>query len=269
MKDRWKVTTVTMLIIALALLVSAMILWRYASSLTEVIESQRLEIAELRDSVERLEQEVEERVGGAEVPMPAPQAAIEGWSFPIAEEDFLMLTSPTGYRVSPILKVEMYHNGVDIAATWRAQVVAASDGVVVRHYPVPGTPVPGQDGVLYRGHDVFGGMIEIEHEDGWRTLYAHLSDSRVHQGMRVQQGQVIGRVGNTGRSRGDHLHFELINPDGAHVNPLVYVSPEPIIEEEEHEPRMLLEAGEPDIPYVLEYGMRPFARLYGGWPEGE
>jgi murein DD-endopeptidase MepM/ murein hydrolase activator NlpD len=57
------------------------------------------------------------------------------------------------------------------------------------------------------------------------SAYAHLSGTYVHQGYRVRQGQVIARTGNTGASRGDHLHFEMII-DGKYVNPLLYMPPE-------------------------------------------
>lgn len=154
--------------------------------------------------------------GGAEVPVPVLTPSFD-WTFPIAPEDYRVLTSPFGHRISPILKVEMYHQGLDIAATWRAQVVAAADGVVVENWPPP-------DG-YWRGHDVLGGMIMIEHADGMRTQYAHLSWSRVRTGDVVRAGEVIGRVGDTGKSDGEHLHFATIQADGTFVNPLLYVEP--------------------------------------------
>ena len=163
---------------------------------------------------EQLEQREEPATGGAEVPIPEVVAGPE-WRFPIASSDYRMLTSPFGHRVSPLLHVEMYHTGLDIAATWRAQVVAVADGVVVEHWPPP-------DG-YYRGHDIYGGMITLEHADGIRTLYAHLSWSRVNTGDQVRAGEVIGRVGNTGKSDGAHLHLEVIAPDGTPLNPDLYV----------------------------------------------
>lgn len=258
MKKPEQFLTIAVLLLAAILLAVSVLLYMYAQGLSETVREQEQEIARLEAiRVALLETSTpKEPVGGPEVEVPAPKPAVDGWSFPIAEEDYLMLTSPTGVRVSPILNVEMYHRGVDIAATWRAQIVAAADGVVVKHYPVPGTIVPGSETAVYRGHDVYGGMIEIEHEDGWRTVYAHLSHSNVRQGMRVQQGQIIGRVGNTGMSRGEHLHFELIAPDGSHVNPLVYISPEPI-EEKDHgdEEEVPVDSRGPDFPDLLEYTM--------------
>lgn len=159
--------------------------------------------------------------GGAEVTPSAPAPRFEPWYlFPIAESDFVEYTSPFGHRISPILGVEMYHQGLDIHAVWRAEVVAVADGVIEEHWPSPGTPYPG--GGYYRGHDVYGGMVLIRHGDGKRTRYAHLHSTRVHTGDRVVAGQVIGRVGGTGKSRGEHLHFEVILDDEA-LNPLLYI----------------------------------------------
>jgi len=156
----------------------------------------------------------EPATGGAEVPIPQVLSG-SGWRFPIAESDYLVLTSPFGVRVSPLLHVEMYHQGLDIAGAWRSQVVAVADGVVVEHWPPP-------DG-YYRGHSIYGGMVRLEHDDGKQTLYAHLSWSRVHTGDTVRAGQVIGRVGVTGKCTGAHLHFEVIAPDGERLNPLLYI----------------------------------------------
>lgn len=169
----------------------------------------------------RIKSEAEEtsESGGAEVPVPEIAPGPE-WRFPVAESDYRALTSPYGYRVSPLLGIEMHHQGLDIAAVWRAQVVAVADGVVAEHWPPPGTPYPG--GGTYRGHDVYGGMIRIEHDGGLASVYAHLSATRVHTGDRVRSGQVIGRIGDTGKSDGEHLHFAIEGPDGA-LNPLLYV----------------------------------------------
>ncbi len=180
----------------------------------------RRDIDDLREQLH--DQQIEEpaAIGGAEIPIPEIVPVFD-WAFPIATEDYLTLTSPFGYRVSPLLRVEMYHQGLDIAATWRAQVVAVADGVVAIHWPPPGTPYPG--GGAYAGHDIYGGMVTIEHVDGTRTLYAHMLSTRVHTGNVVRAGEVIGRVGNTGKSDGEHLHFEVLSPDGDALNPLLYV----------------------------------------------
>lgn len=180
-------------------------------------------VGELLEQIESLENP-QPQEGGLETELPPAQPQSSEWTFPISPQDYVTLTSPFGHRVSPILNIEVQHQGVDIAAAWRSQVVAAADGVVVDHWPI-GT----YGGVTYRGHDIYGGMIEIEHENGWRTLYAHLSSTRVGAvriGARVEEGQVIGRVGGTGLSRGEHLHFEMRDATGNPLNPLLYVGPQ-------------------------------------------
>lgn len=140
--------------------------------------------------------------------------------FPIAEHDFLRYTSPFGYRRDPFFNILSFHRGVDIATVWRAQVVSVSDGVVIESWPPPGAI--GRNGTMFSGHPIYGGMLLIDHGD-FQSMYAHLSSTFVVQGSRVQAGQVIGRVGDTGRAIGQHLHFEMI-VDGKNVNPLLYFS---------------------------------------------
>ena len=65
----------------------------------------------------------------------------------------------------------------------------------------------------------------IEHEGGITTLYAHLSWTRVHTGDYVREGEVIGRIGDTGKSDGQHLHIEVLNAEGERLNPLLYFQP--------------------------------------------
>lgn len=155
----------------------------------------------------------QEGIGGRETDIDAPEPQDFDYVFPLAVSDFAV-TSEFGVRVSPILKVQRRHTGVDIASVRRAQVVAIADGTVVEHWPAP-------DG-YFRGHDIYGGYLVVDHGGGVISTYAHLSTTYVHQGHRVKKGQVIGRTGNTGASRGDHLHFEVIIY-GEYQNPLLYM----------------------------------------------
>ena len=107
------------------------------------------------------------------------------------------------------------HYGVDMAAPRGTQVVAADDGFV-------STVVNGcAEGNRSCGGG-FGNHIVITHPNGIDTLYAHLSGIHVSEGQRVSRGQVIGAVGNTGRSTGPHLHFE-VRKNGQRVNPTPYL----------------------------------------------
>ena len=134
--------------------------------------------------------------------------------FPVAQEDFLSFSSTFGWRISPTLKILAYHNGVDIEAVPKAQVVAAADGWVDELWPPP-------DG-WYRGHPLYGGLIILRHSNGLRTLYAHLSAVLVVGWQAVRAGQVIGRIGTTGKAVGEHLHFE-VQMDWMTLNPLLYL----------------------------------------------
>jgi murein DD-endopeptidase MepM/ murein hydrolase activator NlpD len=99
------------------------------------------------------------------------------------------------------------HAGLDIGAPWGAPVIASADGTVV---------------VATRNGGPYGQYVVLEHGDGFRTLYAHLSRIDVAAGQAVEQGDGIGRVGSTGYSTGPHLHFE-VREDGALRNPLSYL----------------------------------------------
>lgn len=157
--------------------------------------------------------------GGAETTVQdAPTGT--GYQFPIHPDDYLMLTSAPGYRISPVLKIAVNHQGLDIAAVWRAQVMPIADGVVVDHWPPPGTPHP--RGGVFHGHPVNGGFIVIRHEDGTVSEYAHLATTFVRIGQKVHAGQVIGRVGDTGLCTGPHLHLGM-KKGGKYVNPLLYI----------------------------------------------
>lgn len=190
------------------------------------VEELKNNILSLREDTESLRGELKEYeeklygVGGAaSYPQDLNDLNDGEFFFPIAQQDFLRYTSPFGYREDPFFKVKMHHRGVDIATIWNAQVVSAADGVVVEHWPPPGST---QNGIEYSGHRVYGGMIKIEH-DGFETLYAHLSSTNVATGDIIRAGENIGRVGDTGMSRGHHLHFEMfINEEN--VNPLLYLS---------------------------------------------
>lgn len=191
------------------------------------------QIRELKDRLDKMEQILQEESsmsGGAERDLqPTLPVSDESsrWLFPVAERDFRRYTSPLGARISPITQTWRDHEGLDIATVWRAEVVAIADGVVTDHWPV------GRYGnITYRGHDVYGGFIEIRHENGWVSRYAHLHvtyTNVIRIGAQVQAGQVIGRVGGTGRADGEHLHFEMRDATGALLNPLLYI---PNVEEE-------------------------------------
>jgi murein DD-endopeptidase MepM/ murein hydrolase activator NlpD len=112
-------------------------------------------------------------------------------------------TSKFGKRADPFINEEAFHSGIDIASEEGKKVHAARWGRIV-----------------YAGaSDGFGNLVVIEHELGYYTLYGHLQEILVEIDDNVDSGQIIGRVGATGRTTGSHLHFEIhrkedsLNPD--------------------------------------------------------
>lgn len=118
------------------------------------------------------------------------------------------ITSYYGYRTHPISGKWAMHSGIDIGgAAEGANIVAAEDGVVV-------TAAWNEGG--------YGWYVIVYHGDGISTLYAHSSKLLVKEGDQVHRGQVIALIGNTGASKGAHLHFE-VRVNGATRNPLDYL----------------------------------------------
>lgn len=115
------------------------------------------------------------------------------------------LTSRYGYR-NLHGEGRRLHAGIDIAAPRGTPVVASGDGHVA-----------------YSGyHTAYGNLVVIDHGYGLSTKYAHMSRLHVRVGQRIRRGDLIGRVGSTGRSTGPHMHFE-VHQDGTAVNPLRYL----------------------------------------------
>lgn len=117
--------------------------------------------------------------------------------------EWTRISSEFGTRLHPILKVNKFHSGVDIAAPTGTPVRAANDGTVIM--------------ATYNGG--YGNCVVINHGGGIATLYGHNSKLLVKVGDTVKRGQQIAKVGSTGTSTGPHVHFE-VKEDGKQVNPL-------------------------------------------------
>jgi murein DD-endopeptidase MepM/ murein hydrolase activator NlpD len=115
------------------------------------------------------------------------------------------LSSRFGYRVHPIFKSRRMHSGVDLAAPAGTPIYASGDGIIEKAQWVSG----------------YGRYVEMKHVNGFETGYGHMSRiaEGIKPGVRVRQGQIIGYVGSTGNSTGNHLHFE-IKVNGRVVDPL-------------------------------------------------
>jgi len=135
---------------------------------------------------------------------PSTQAPSSGgWISPLTS---YRLTSPFGMRVHPILGYERMHNGVDMAAPQGTPIYAAKAGKVT----------------IAKWSDSAGYYVSINHGDGFSSIYMHMTHYIVSAGQYVSRGQVIGYVGNTGLSKGAHLHFG-ISYNGTYVNPMNYI----------------------------------------------
>ncbi|OKP95365.1 M23 family metallopeptidase [Paenibacillus sp. P46E] len=119
-----------------------------------------------------------------------------------------IITSSFGYRSDPFNGTSAYHSGIDIAGSIGDPVYAAMDGVVT---------AAEQMGAR-------GKYIIIKHDNGLESWYMHLNGMLVSPGTKVSKGQKIGLLGNTGRSTGPHLHFQVVKQNKP-VNPLGYVQP--------------------------------------------
>lgn len=116
------------------------------------------------------------------------------------------VSSRFGWRMDPISGRRAMHRGVDYSARLGTPVYATADGVVT-----------------YSGvEQTYGNVVEISHASGFVTRYAHMQRRLVQKGQRITRGDVIGRVGSTGRSTFSHLHYE-IEREGERVDPLRFV----------------------------------------------
>jgi murein DD-endopeptidase MepM/ murein hydrolase activator NlpD len=116
----------------------------------------------------------------------------------------------TNRRRHPITKKVVPHHGVDFAAASGTPVVAAAEGKVIS---------AGWDGAL-------GKAVRIRHGNGYKTIYGHLRGFArgIRRGARVEQNQIVGYVGSTGRATGPHLHYTMLYNDRA-INPMTFKNP--------------------------------------------
>ncbi len=113
-------------------------------------------------------------------------------------------TSKYGSRFHPVLRKKVFHDGLDIANRKWTPVIAPADGVCEK---------------AHNSRGGYGKVIKLSHSaSGYKTRYAHLADMVVKSGQVVKRGELIGYLGNTGRSTGPHLHYEVIR-NGRTLNP--------------------------------------------------
>ena len=124
---------------------------------------------------------------------------------PVANKDLKRMASGYGYRIHPIYQTRIFHEGMDFSCDIGTPVYATADGVIKKA----------------RWEKVYGYLITIDHGYGYETRYAHLKSFNVKPGQKVIRGETIALSGNSGRSSGPHVHYEVLQK-GRPVNPANY-----------------------------------------------
>jgi len=163
-------------------------------ALSRINEQRSVDIALANEIFEKIDRLNLYRIAASKIPFAMPVSGVYRY------------TSGYGFRSDPINRQRRMHRGIDLAAAHGTDINAAGDGVVT-----------------FSGwRKGYGKVIEIDHGFGIETVYAHNSKNRVKRGQRVSLGDHIADMGNTGRSTGTHLHYE-IRINGKSTNPMVYI----------------------------------------------
>lgn len=163
-----------------------------ASQRLDIIQKQMVIQSKSLDEIAKLAEEKEKLLAA----IPAIQ--------PVRNEDLTRMASGFGWRSDPFTKARKMHKGMDFTAPRGTPIYASGDGKVIR---------------ADNKSSGYGKHIRIEHGYGYLSLYAHLSKYNVSKGQKVKRGDLIGFVGNTGRSQAPHLHYEVWK-DGDKINPI-------------------------------------------------
>ena len=125
---------------------------------------------------------------------------------PVSNKDLKRIASGFGYRIDPVYKTTKFHAGLDFAAPQGTPIYATANGTV---------ETAGNTGNGYGNH------VLIHNGYGYATLFGHMFKIKVHPGEKVKRGEVIGWVGNTGKSTGPHCHYE-VHINGQEVDPVYF-----------------------------------------------
>lgn len=160
---------------------------------TETLPKTNPLLDNLREVLGFLEDRREE---SRKIPMILPAGSADAW-----------LAGSFGWRTDPFTGTgREFHNGLDIAGPWKTPIIAPAEGRVV---------VVGKNRFL-------GNYVRLRHSDEYVTVYGHMSSTAVKRGQQLERGDVIGYMGNTGRSTGTHLHYSVLR-NKRFVNPINYV----------------------------------------------
>jgi len=125
---------------------------------------------------------------------------------PLKSEDLKRISSGFGIRMHPILKIRKMHEGQDFTAPSGTQIFATGSGTVSK---------------VEKRRFGFGFHVIVDHGYGYKTIYAHMSRINIRKGQKVNRGDVLGLVGNTGSSTAPHLHYEVLK-NGVKIDPVNY-----------------------------------------------
>ncbi|MCX4187902.1 M23 family metallopeptidase [Methylophaga sp. OBS4] len=165
-----------------------------SDAIDEGIEQLSLDLKGQQNTLSALEQYLitKDNIAAA---IPDGKPIKEGW-----------ISSFYGYRIDPFNGKKTFHEGVDLAGKSGSSVIAVADGMV--------------SWVGNRGG--YGGLVEVDHGNGYVTRYAHNKTIKVKVGDRISKGEELALMGSTGRSTGPHVHFEVLR-DGKHINPYNFI----------------------------------------------
>lgn len=175
-----------------------------------VLDSQMAELETLKGELEAMEDELlrqAEELAASMMNKIDPDSEYIGGDYVWPTPSCPIVTSLYGWRIHPLFNYWKYHSGIDIGASYGANILAAASGTVI----------------LSQDYGGYGECIIIDHGGGNTTLYGHMNQRLVSVGDTVTGGELIGYVGDSGWSSGPHLHFE-VTLSGELVDPLEYVT---------------------------------------------
>lgn len=171
-----------------------------------ILENQTKELHDLAVSFEEEYKQLERELKKLQEQQKS-QLKYNGGKFAWPVPGHYRISSGYYHRVNPVTGRDEWHKGIDIPAPYGKAVVAAADGIVTTAGPVGS----------------FGNTVMIDHGSGITTIYAHNSSVTVSPGQKVQKGQQVAKIGSTGRSTGNHCHFE-VRINNQHTSPWNYLS---------------------------------------------
>ncbi|AZR74289.1 hypothetical protein BBF96_13285 [Anoxybacter fermentans] len=167
------------------------------SQIREELRMLRVEIPLQKSILEELQMDVEEYNA-------LMAATPRGW--PLDDDGKGYISSEFGFRKDPVTNEQAFHEGIDIAVWYGTPVLATADGKVI-----------------YAGwKSGYGKVVIIDHGYGYQTVYGHNSKLVVRKGQRVKRGDIIAYSGNSGKSTGPHLHYE-VRVNGVPKNPIEFI----------------------------------------------